>query len=407
MVDKITQEFRNDPNLRRQIEIKFEQFVRKLYTEMLSSNLGYCANLKVPTTEVADLFKKISSVTADEVSDAFKKQWQIPASAHQLNNPFYHYCLFFITYALRTNNDKLAKSALTLMITLLWNGRRSRLIPYCNPETMRYVISKLTKRRLFRKYDSPLSLVIDYFVPSLLKKYGDRIKNDSNVTKRLIEQAWARLHQIFIQDKAPNLQTGKIDVRRGIAAEYMAARKQGLKISSAKGMSFDDDEEGASPLEQHTTSQYEETVSNVTNYIVMNYRPKYEEWVLDLIQKESKVNRKAIQIFINNLHSIKFNDYIREIVNILSTRLQVVDRNICGRNFLTDEVRRKIISSKNTPDISQLQKIIDLLIGDIFKHAIKHINYEDYTAPTRGKFRKVIIYIIAYNIQKYICFASK
>lgn len=402
MVNKLEQDFKKNPNLRRQIEIKLDQSVRKLYTDLLSSNAGYCSILKVPTNDILNLYNNLPSLEQDEVSKAFAKQWDVPPTAHMVNNPFYHLCLLFVTYGIRNNNEKIRDKSLTLMLSLLWNGRRGRLLPYCDPDTMKYVISKLTRRSLLRKYDSPMSLITDYFIPTLIKKYGTMIKRDSTETKRLFDQAFNRMHQIFVRDKAPNLQTGKMEIRRGISADYMKAKRQGLKITKAQSLSFDDDDQ--SPLEQHTTSQYEEIISNITNYIVMNFKPKYEPWIIDHIKRESKVNERAIRLFLDNLHSIKHNEYIREIVGLMATRLQVADVNICSKQFIIRSVKEKVISSKNTPDITQMQKIIDMLVEEMFKKIAPHVNYGSYTSPTRGKFRKVIVYAIAYNIQRYMCY---
>ena len=90
---------------------------------------------------------------------------------------------------------------------------------------MKYVISnELTNRHVLSKYENPVSLLKDYFMPTLLKKYGPEVNRDIIKLKRLFEQSWARVRQIFVFNARTNIQTGKSEAQGGLLPIYMKAK---------------------------------------------------------------------------------------------------------------------------------------------------------------------------------------
>ena len=60
------------------------------------------------------------------------------------------------------------------------------ILPYCNPNIMRYVIQNMLSNKFHAsKHDSPLSLLANYFVPTLLQKYAPEIKTDPAKLKNI------------------------------------------------------------------------------------------------------------------------------------------------------------------------------------------------------------------------------
>jgi len=76
--------------------------------------------------------------------------------------------------------------------------RRQEFLPYCNPNTMKYVLQNmLTNKFHAAKYDSPLLLLANHFVPTILKKYGQKVKENFSNLKIIFTQSYSRIFQMF------------------------------------------------------------------------------------------------------------------------------------------------------------------------------------------------------------------
>lgn len=395
----------NNPEYVRLIELELAKAVRSTYSAAIADATGYCMVLKIPEASIRDILRKVS-IDDSNVSAAFVKVWDAPSHAHMINNPYYHTLLFFLTYGIRHNNYAIQKDATTLLLVKLWNGRRIHFIPVCKADVMRYVVANATGKYLIRKYDGPLNLITEYFTPSLLKTYGERINKNSAETKRFFDQAWGRLEQLFIQNMRVDLTTGEKKATAGIAYLYYTAEKAGLKIMKPRGSSSNMDD--MADAEHYSSNEYDDVISNLVNFMVMNINPTYEPSFLDFLIKNSTVNRSAAEMILTGMHSNRYADYIRDILELMFKQLQVHNKSeICSKDFLNETIKKKFIASKHTPIITQLKAIINDFLEHIFQDMSKKLNrplsYSGYSVPRQGHIRKVIFYGFAYNIQKFMC----
>jgi len=405
IIEKIRQQFKKSPEIERDIKFELEKLNRKIFQISITQNQGWCTTFKIPQLEISALSNKLN-LTLDEIKHAFVSQWKIPVhnnpTLFMYGNIYYHMLLLLILYGLRYDNETMSKSALTLFCCKLWNGRRQRHIPYCNPDIMRYVVANASGKKYVRIYDSPLQMITIKYVPSLLSKYGNDIIKDSSKTINILNQAHNRLRQLFVQDMSPNIKTGRSEANSGIAAEYFEASKQGLKISNPKLMTKDDNE--GQSIEQYSTHIHEEMINEISNYIIMNIDPKYDSNIIQFINKMTTTRPGHVQVILSAVHSIKYEDYIHDIIGLLFKQLQITSRSeVCSPTFLVELVKKRVISSKHSAVITQLKLILDRLLEAIFKDKIGYRDYTLYSTPSRGKLRNIIIYGLCYNIQKYVC----
>jgi hypothetical protein len=83
--------------------------------------------------------------------------------------------------------------------------------------------------------------------------------------------------------------------------------------------------------------------------------------------------------------------------------IELTQQQICNPNFFKD-IQSKVISSKHNPDVTRIKDICDKLLIDIMKTKFsKPYDYMSYSATNRAQLKRVIVYGIAYNIQKYKC----
>ena len=98
---------------------------------------------------------------------------------------------------------------------------------------MAYVVSNMMNKKYYaNKYSTPLEMIVQWFVPTIYNKYKSNIISNSDETKRLFEQCFNRLRQIFRSNKVADLDTGGIKYTSGLQPLYFEAKQKGLKISS-------------------------------------------------------------------------------------------------------------------------------------------------------------------------------
>ena len=412
-VFQIEDHIRKNPELKKELSIELNQLNRKVFsTSITQQNQGWCIIYKIPQNEILEFATTKFGIDLAALKKAFVTQWNIPnaetSPLYMYGNNFYHVLLLFIIYALRNNEEQIAKNSLILFCCKIWNGRRQKHIKICNPEIMRYVVANASGKKYVKLYDSPLSMITQKLVPNLLDKYGHDVKNDSTKSINFLNQAHNRIRQLFIQTATPNLKTGRVEATKGLAVEYFDAYKKGLKISDIKISTNDElSNLNQSSINNYSGHIYEELINNIVNYIVMNIEPKYDQNIINFINVNTTTRPIHIEIILKNLHNISYEDYIHDLISLLFRQLQITDKNdVCNPIFLTDTVKKKIISSKHTTNIVQLKSILDRLLDIIFREKIGYRDYNIYSSPSKGKLRNVVIYGLCYNIQKFICSSS-
>lgn len=402
IVNKIAAELKRNPKLEKTIELELNMHIRNAYAEIIKQNIGYCSVLKVPEIHVFGILDKFETITLNEIKNAFIIDWKLPHQKTTMwTDPYYYILLLIILYALRVRNQNLAKTSLTILLMKLWNGRKIKYIRYCEPETMKYVISNMSGKFLATKYDNPLVLIMQYLSPTLIDKYGPLLVNPIK-TKDLFSQGWSRICQLFISDRRPDLETGKLIGHSGIAPLYFKAKQSGLKIS--KPTVYSDEEGGENAVDFYSSHEYDEMINTSLNYIIMNLHPKYEEDFINKVHEVTSVNVEPIKLILTSMHNNKYNDYIRDLIELMFRQLEIEGKSdICSPHFIFELTKKKIISSKHSKNINELKKIGDLLLTQIFRDYVPNVNYLSYSQPRQGHMRKVIFYGLSYNINRSIC----
>ena len=246
-------------------------------------------------------------------------------------------------------------------------------------------------------------MIVTHFVPTLLKKYSPNILRDSSQTKILFNQSFNRLRQLFRSDAIPDKVSGAPRYRSGLQPLYFKAKEQGFRFSTMRATTGED----ASITDALTSSGVEEQIESVTNYIIMNISPNYDKQFLDFVNNESTIKLDTIKKVVMAIHSHKYIDEVREIVELTFSRLgSIPKQNFCSPNFMTDVIKKKIISSKHTIDVVQLKKIADILLEKILEDQLdRRFRYSVWSNTQKSQWRKIIIYTIGHNIQKQVCFS--
>ena len=403
LCDKISLDLGSDPSLERALIIEMAKIISACNVGAMNSDEGYCYRFTLPVMQVGKL-PKLMNITEKEISLAFSTDWGADAMRHHMYSDIYYQTLLLIVlYGIKYNKPNISQMALLIIMFKLWNGRKTNFLKWCDPNVMKYVVSHMcTKRHLFAKYDDPFSLLKNYFVPGLLTKYSPRIKETPAINlQKFFSQAWGRLHQLWVSSKKEDIATGTNYAQGGILPLYMKAKQEGLSITSGSLHKIDD-EEGPSFGEKTSTSNKDEIITTVAEYITMHPNPKYPPQFLTQINTETKVSAKVIEQLLKSMHNHTFHDLIHDILSVIFTITNVSTKDdICSNTFF-DSIKRKVMGSKNNEDAKRLQILCGKLLGDIFKNSFK-LNYNTYSNVQQIQLRKVVIFGLHQNIRRCIC----
>jgi len=401
---KFVENVKKNPPLINAVKKRLTRHIHDIFSKFVQEQGGYCTKFKIPTSDIEKLNTKYFNISDKEISDAFTLAWKLPHNQHKMySNKYYHNLLLLFIYGVRNNDEDLAKNALSLMLFRMWNGRLSGAIQYCDPDTMDYVVNYMGEaRHLWKKYKTPLSLILDYFTPTLYKKYGPEVKTDLDKVKNLFNQAWGRLFQIFYQNFSPSLvNPGKSHARSGLAVLYYKAKEEGLKMSTANQSIPNADEKEPGFEERFTTSEVQNMVDNITNTVIMTTHPKIDPELVNLLKRDYKLNEWAVKKLIKETHSNEYSEQIHDILALIITHLHSSNKKLCDFKEFNNEIKRRIISSKHTSHNIQLKKAIDSILTDIFKKL--NVDYSKYSNVRKNHIRAAIILIFAQYIREYLC----
>lgn len=382
------------------IRTSLQRAIHTVQIDMLNTKKrsdGYCGTFLIPEKAVLTVFDQFGVFTLKDLTSAFSAQWAVPVSAHMHNNPYYHVLCFCILLGAKVNDDKLCESAISLLLFKLWNGRRVGAIPYCDAETMAYVISQMSYRFHVKKYDSPFNMIVDYFVPTILTKYKPYILKDSTETKRLFEASHNRLRQLFRSNGTIDMNTGKEIYLSGIQPLYFEAKEKKLKISNTIT--------NAENVEDSLSANaFDDKIETITDYIIMNSNPQYPPEFIKFLKDQSKTYDARIVAIIKAMHSRAYRDLIRDILHHMFNRMNFINKQIiCNPTFM-DTVQKSIISSKHNIDVNQAKDLADHLLSNILQTKLdKPVDYFSYLDTNRSQLRRIIFYTIAYNIKSSTC----
>ena len=303
-------------------------------------------------------------------------------------------------HGLKTGNRIFTNNSLLILLVKMWNGRRQDFLPYCNPAVMKYVVQNMLSNKFHAaKYDSPLQLLANYFVPTLLKKYGPEIKTDLSKLKNIFMQSYSRIYQIFSQQPKINPQTGEKKATGGLATLYYKAHNEG---AASRSLTAKPNEDNETTFDQYgSTHHVDEIVTSVTDYIVLNKQESYPEGFVKQLNRLTHVSNKVINNLAVDIHNPDYHDQIQDLLTMILSRLNVREKaDICSTQFILD-IKKKIISSKNNADSQKIVKIIDGMLTKLFKG--RNLSFERYSVVQRIQIRTVLVHIFVFNLKKVIC----
>jgi len=282
----------------------------------MNSDEGYCFKFTLPTTSVMGLYTLLK-LDQQVVGRAFQADWKFPNHAIMYNDPYYQILLLIVYYGIRRNDDQLINNALFLLLQKLWNGRKYAYIKYCDKRVMAYVVNHMVnKKHNVAKFDSPLALLKDYFVPTLMKKYRPEIAKDVYRLRQLFMQGWVRIDQMFTFNAVTDVKTGEKKAQGGLLPLYMKAKSEGLYQSTPTIMKSDSEEEPN--FDQYSTIHNRDNiVTSTADYITMNSKASYPQHFIDEVNKSTKVSSKIIEQMLTALHNHKNYDLIHDALTVI------------------------------------------------------------------------------------------
>jgi len=396
--NKLQKNIQEDPSIITQIHKELSRLVSDAYTQSMKSDEGYCFKFTLPITSVLNLFNTVKLDTK-EVRKAFQIDWKFPDHAVMYNDSYYHILLLILYLGLQKKDEQMVNNSFLILFQKLWNGRKYAYFKYCDKRIMNYVVNHMVNQKHnVAKYDTPLALVKDYFIPTLLKKYAPEINKDIYRLRQLFMQSWSRLDQMFSFNSVIDARTGEKKAQGGLLPLYMKAKADGLYQSTPKVMKNDDDE---SDVDQFSTvHNRDEIVTSTTDFITMNMKPNYPSSFIDDVRRNTKVSAKIIEQLVVHVHNHNNYDILHDLITLILSRTNIEDKNDLKTPTFINNVKRTIISSKNNDDVRKLQKLLSILVERIFTDKMQ-LDFNKYGKAQQMQICNVILYCLIYNLQHY------
>jgi hypothetical protein len=391
-----------DKKIERRIYTEMTKIISTAYSQNIASDESFCFKFSLPLVPVNNFYKTLH-LDPKEVDKAIHADWGKTLTKMH-SDPYYQILLLFIYYGVTEKKEMFAKNALMILLMKIWNGRKSKFFKYCDKRVMKYVISnELTNRHVLSKYENPVSLLKDYFMPTLLKKYGPEVNRDIIKLKRLFEQSWARIRQLFVFNARTNIQTGKSEAQGGLLPIYMKAKEDGTYLSTKMVRNNMGDDENVTGYEDYaSTHNRDNIVSKTTDYIILNKSNKYSQNFVSEVNKKTNVSVKIIEQILDYIHIQRNYDIVENLIVLILSRCNITSKkDICKRDF-TNNVRKNVISSKNNTEVNKIQRLLDKMLDTFFKEKLRS-NFNKYSNVHKIKIRNVIIYALEHNLVKLNC----
>jgi len=399
--EKIEEVLLSDRTLEQKVFVELTKMISSAYQHaMQQTELNYCFKFNLPYAGVSKRLYKIIGITPEETFKGFKEDWGKSAMTNNMHkDSYYHILLLLMYYGLKNKKQQIVENSFFILLMKIWNGRREKYMPvYCDPKIMAYVISNMNKKYITAKFDSPLFMLKDYFVPTLLKKYTSNIlRNPGNNEglKRIFEQSWARIVQLWANNKQTNLKTGKSENIGGLLPLYMKAHQDGSALKSITGS--DDDEASYMSVNER------EIIANDISDFITTTNNKYSQTYMNSLYRITNVNQKTIPILIDGLHDYSLFDDINDLVLLLLSRLNINDKQDICKFDIYSRMKKMVISSKNNIEVQKIRRLCNHILNKIFIKKQIDIKVEKMTLPSQGKIRNLILILILTNIKKLIC----
>jgi hypothetical protein len=402
--NKIEDPLLSDRHFESQVIALVSRMASDLFTHALNNaDQGYCYKFKIPIANINKLYKLLG-IDKNQLFQQFERIWGRETMTNRMHSdPYYMILLLLIYFGLKNKRETLAHNCYLLLLARIWNGRKTKYIPYCDPRVMNYVISNMmNKTFLCAKYESPVSLLRNYFVPVMLKKYrNDIIRDPVKHLKRLFENSFSQIRQIFASRYVTDITTGKRVASSGLLGLYKKAKDENLYIQAMGSVRGDEEDR---TVELGTTSERDNLVNDIADYISMNPNPNYPRNVLLTISRGYKTNvsTQLVERILMGLHDYNNSDMVHDIVSIILARTDINHKtDICKPDWINN-IKKKVIRSKNTKDIILLKKILTKYLNQILVQTIGK-TLDDYSYPHQQQLRNVVIYGVYYNCRTKYC----
>lgn len=401
LYNQVSQLLYSDNSLYRKLQSNLISIVSDASIQAMNSDQGYCSKFSIKVRDYKNILQLLN-LTEKDLYDAFAKDWGSGAMRnHMHSDPYYQTFLFLLYVGIKEDNKKISESALSCVLFKLWNGRKTKFLQYCNKDIMKYVTTYMCSRKhLANKHDTPYELIQNYFVPALLKKYSDMVLRGSDGLKRIFEQSYTRLRQMFVFRSRTDLQTGKKVSDGGLLPLYKKAKEEGNSIGS---INVKQDEDSPAQFGDFmSASDLDEIINTTVEKIVMNPNKKYSNVFIENLRKEYRVKKQVIEALAVQLHDHEYHDQLHDIYSILLNKLEISSKDqICSPQF-TDNVKKKIMSSKNNRTINELEKKLMSLLDQMLKETIQR-SISEYSNVFHIQLRKMLIRILIYNLRAAVC----
>ena len=128
---------------------------------------------------------------------------------------------------------------------------------------------------------------------------------------------------------------------------------------------------------------------------------KYKLSNINEVNKYTKVSTKVIEGMLKAMHSHKYYDLIHDSLGLILSRTNITDKNdICKKEFMIN-VKRSIISSKNTEDVRKIQELLFGITKRVFEDM--KLDITRYGRAQQMQICNVILYGLVYNLKKTNC----
>ena len=358
---------------------KLRQKVSKIAVEELSkiSEVCYYPPLKAPFFELL----YATGLEEKDIREFGKRFWaKHPARGWKIHNVPATLLLVFMMHYFLLKEDKEAFS-LTLLYLLVrfYSNIMNIQIRYCNEDTFRYALEKLTRTHLFVR-EKTIANGILYLARELTKKWMKDIKKgDVDSIAKFITEARHRMNQSI----------------KSFAKAYYAAAKEGRGIKTQREP---ESEEEAGMFQYRVLERgrraIDETVKRITVY------RQVDKKAMDDARKLTKVKESVAVMLAAKLADLKYSENIRIILQQFLKDLKDI-KMLCGSGFIP--YVRQLMAIKRTKSTIYFKQQVGILLEELLQNT-KQINWYENLAPqTKFAVNSYLAYYLAMFFRNTVC----
>jgi len=376
---------------------------------------NYCMRFPISDKKIEGL-DDVLGIGVSNIIHAYNNDWHFGLNARMYAQYYYLILISFVTVSMLNDPIKnkeylrLGYSSLNHILYRIWNGRHYKMIKYCDPETMLYVIKvMMNKKYLATKYNTPYDVIVKYFTPTIFEKYLPYVKKNILEAKRIFTQCHNRIEQLFKSDYYVDIETNQPRYRSGLAPLYYEAKRKNLKYTGNEKTTDEKDSQTLSIDDYLSTDHVATHIEKISRDISHGYVKGLPTDVVSVILRETRpVSKTLINSMIETLPDKDNYTKIYDIVNHLFKQFASINKTdiICTKKVYPF-VKKTFITSKNNKTVNEFKTIIDSLLDEMFKKmsiansSIK--SFDSYSVLMRIRIRTALLMIITYYVSKYYC----